>query len=69
MISIGGYTDSNDGSNKYSNLVANSENIKTFVSSVMAFLDDNDLDGLDINRVLRIHQLRFIFILDYQINI
>ena len=49
MISIGGYTDSNDRSNKYSNLVANPAKITTFVSSVMAFLYQYDFDGLDID--------------------
>jgi len=49
MISIGGWTDSTDGTNKYSKLVASSANIATFVDSVMIFLQTYKFDGLDVD--------------------
>lgn len=49
MISLGGWTDSTDGSNKYSKLVANDSNIATFVNSVVAFLRKYEFDGLDLD--------------------
>ena len=49
MISIGGWTDSTDGTKKYSKLVANSTNIATFVTSVMSFLPTYGFDGLDVD--------------------
>ena len=49
MISIGGQTDSNDGTGKYSAMVSNSTNIATFVSSVVSFLQTYGFDGLDID--------------------
>jgi chitinase len=42
MIAIGGWTDSTDGTAKYSKLVSSSANINTFVSSVVAFLKLSD---------------------------
>lgn len=48
MISIGGWTDSHDGA-KYSNLVASTTRINTFVNSVMSFLQTYGFDGLDID--------------------
>lgn len=49
MISLGGWTDSTDGSRKYSKLVASSANIASFVNSVMSFLLKYGFDGLDID--------------------
>lgn len=49
MISLGGWTDSTDGSRKYSKLVASSANIASFVNSVMSFLPKYGFDGLDID--------------------
>jgi len=49
MISIGGWTDSNDGTQKYSKLVASTTNTATFVTSVMSFLQTYRFDGLDID--------------------
>jgi len=49
MISLGGGRDFNDGTNKYSKLVANTTKIATFVSSVMTFLQKYGFDGLDID--------------------
>ena len=48
MISMGGWNDSN-GAFKYSQLVASSTNINTFVSSVLAFLKLYKFDGLDLD--------------------
>lgn len=49
MIAIGGWNDSNDGSGKYSRLVASSTNINTFVTSAVAFLRQYKFDGLDLD--------------------
>lgn len=49
MISLGGWTDSTDGSKKYSKLVSSSNNIANFVTSVIAFLQKYGFDGLDID--------------------
>ncbi|XP_057381184.1 chitotriosidase-1-like [Daphnia carinata] len=49
MIAIGGWNDSNDGSGKYSALVASSTNINTFVNSAVAFLQLYKFDGLDLD--------------------
>ncbi|KAH9416601.1 Cht9p [Dermatophagoides pteronyssinus] len=46
MIAIGGW---NEGSVKYSNMAANPESRKTFVNSVMDFLERYDFDGLDFD--------------------
>ena len=47
LIAIGGYTDSQ--SNKYSLLVADSNKINNFVSSVVTFLNQYGFDGLDVD--------------------
>ncbi|XP_046454736.1 probable chitinase 10 [Daphnia pulex] len=49
MISLGGWTDANDGSKKYAALIANDSNIDTFVSSVVDFLQLHHFDGLDLD--------------------
>lgn len=49
MIAVGGWTDSTDGSNKYSKLAASTTNINAFVSSVIAFLQQYKFDGLDVD--------------------
>lgn len=49
MISLGGWTDSNDGSGKYSKLVSSTANINTFVSSAVTFLQQYKFDGLDLD--------------------
>jgi chitinase len=49
MISLGGWTDSTDGTGKYSKLVASSTNIATFVNYSMAFLSKYKFDGLDLD--------------------
>lgn len=49
MISVGGWTDSTDGTNKYSKMAASATNINTFVSSVVAFLQLYKFDGLDLD--------------------
>uniref|UniRef100_A0A0P5AUM3 Brain chitinase and chia n=1 Tax=Daphnia magna TaxID=35525 RepID=A0A0P5AUM3_9CRUS len=49
MIAIGGWNDSNDGTGKYSKLVASSTNINTFVNSAVAFLQLYKFDGLDLD--------------------
>ena len=49
MISLGGWTDSNDGTRKYSKLVASSTNIAAFVNYATAFLAKYSFDGLDID--------------------
>ncbi|KAH9497248.1 putative chitinase 2 [Dermatophagoides farinae] len=46
MIAIGGW---NEGSVKYSNMASNPESRKTFVNSVMDFLERYDFDGLDFD--------------------
>ena len=48
-IAIGGWTDSHDGTNKYSNMVASAANRKTFIDSVMQFLTQYHFDGLDLD--------------------
>ena len=47
MIAIGGFSDSQ--SPKYSQLVADSNKITTFVTSAVAFLKKYGFDGLDID--------------------
>jgi chitinase len=47
-IAIGGWGDSHDGT-KYSDMVASSTNRKTFVDSVVAFLQLYEFDGLDLD--------------------
>ena len=49
MIAIGGWTDSNDGTAKFSKLVSSTTNINTFVSSVVSFLKLYGFDGLDVD--------------------
>lgn len=49
MISIGGWTDSTDGSRKYSKLVASNAKITTFVDSVLTFLRTYGFDGIDMD--------------------
>ncbi len=49
MISLGGWADANDGSDKYAQLIANDSNIDTFVSSVVDFLQLHNFDGLDLD--------------------
>jgi len=46
MISIGGW---NEGSDKYSNMVSNAASRKTFVDSVVKFLQTQNFDGLDLD--------------------
>lgn len=46
MIAIGGW---NEGSVKYSNMASNAESRKTFVDSVMDFLERYNFDGLDFD--------------------
>lgn len=48
-ISIGGWADSHDGTNKYSNMVANTESRATFINSVVQFLERFGFDGLDLD--------------------
>lgn len=49
MISLGGWTDSTDGTRKYSRLVSNSANIAAFVKNALNFLATYKFDGLDID--------------------
>jgi chitinase len=49
MIAIGGWTDSTDGTAKYSKLVSSTTNINTFVLSVVNFLKLYGFDGLDVD--------------------
>lgn len=49
MISVGGWTDSTDGTNKYSKLVSNPANIAAFVDSAVKFLQTYGFDGLDLD--------------------
>ena len=49
MIAIGGYTDSNDGTDKYSLMVSSSANINTFVNNVLNFVAKFGFDGVDID--------------------
>lgn len=46
MIAIGGW---NEGSDKYSMMVRNPNSRKEFVESVIEFLEEHDLDGLDLD--------------------
>ena len=47
MIAIGGYTDSQ--SSKYSQMANDPNKVKTFVSSVVAFIKKYGFDGLDVD--------------------
>lgn len=49
MISVGGWTDSVDGTNKYSKLVSSRANIAAFVDSAVSFLQKYGFDGLDFD--------------------
>lgn len=49
MIALGGWTDSTDGTNKYSKLVSSDANIAKFVASVVQLLGDYNFDGLDVD--------------------
>ena len=49
MIALGGWTDSTDGTNKYSRLVASPQNINKFVKSVMDLFEEYNFDGLDLD--------------------
>lgn len=49
MISLGGWADVNDGTDKYVQLSANTTTIETFVCSVMNFLQLYKFDGLDLD--------------------
>lgn len=46
LVAIGGW---NEGSVKYSNMASNSDSRKTFVNSVVEFLDLYGFDGLDFD--------------------
>ena len=46
MIAIGGW---NEGSDKYSRMASNPSSRKTFVDSVVKFLQKYDFDGLDVD--------------------
>ena len=46
MIAIGGW---NEGAKSYSQMVADDANRATFVDSVMAFLEEHEFDGLDLD--------------------
>lgn len=48
MLAVGGLVDSNIN-DKYSQIVASSENIGVFVGSVVALLQDYGFDGLDMD--------------------
>lgn len=47
MIAIGGWTDSQ--TQKYTNLVQNIDNVKSFATDAVDFLHNNNFDGLDID--------------------
>lgn len=49
MLAVGGWTDSTDGSGKYSRLVSSPQHIDTFVRSSVALLERYGFDGLDID--------------------
>jgi len=49
MIAVGGWSDSQDGTGKYSKLVSSDANIATFVTSVVQLLDIYNFDGLDVD--------------------
>lgn len=49
LISIGGWSDSQDGTGKWSKLVASNAKIARFVDSVMTFLRTHGFDGLDVD--------------------
>ena len=46
MIAIGGW---NEGSTKYSNMASNPQSRKTFIKSIMDFVDEYDFDGVDLD--------------------
>jgi chitinase len=46
MIAIGGW---NEGSDKYSRMASNAASRKTFVDSVVKFLQKYDFDGIDLD--------------------
>jgi chitinase len=48
MLAFGGWVDSNIN-DKYSRMVSTSENIQTFVNSVLRMLSDYGFDGLDVD--------------------
>lgn len=49
MITLGGWEDANDGTDKYSRLTANISSIDTFLNSAMAFLQLYKFDGLNLD--------------------
>ena len=48
-ISIGGWADSHDGTDKYSKMVTSPANRATFISSVLEFLNLYKFDGIDLD--------------------
>ena len=48
-ISIGGWADSHDGTDKYSKMVTSPANRATFISSVLDFLNLYKFDGIDLD--------------------
>ena len=48
-IAIGGWDDSNDGTNKYTKMVSSAANRQLFISSVIDFLGKYKFDGLDLD--------------------
>uniref|UniRef100_A0A2P2HXD2 Chitinase 3 n=1 Tax=Hirondellea gigas TaxID=1518452 RepID=A0A2P2HXD2_9CRUS len=49
MLALGGWTDSNDGTNKYAVMVADASKRKNFIDKAVTFLRKYNFDGLDID--------------------